>query len=122
MRFLLNSSQHPQQQPSLLKGISVPTTQPHSLMKIHPNETPLRIFRSLAMSTLFVRSAAFTASAANKTWDGGGADNLWKTAANWDANTAPVAGDVLNFTATTRLGSTNDFAAGTGFGGINFLS
>ena len=35
--------------------------------------------------------------AATKTWDGGGADNNWTTAANWDANVAPSAGDALVF-------------------------
>jgi fibronectin-binding autotransporter adhesin len=48
------------------------------------------------------------------TWDGGGADNNWTTAANW-GGTAPVAGDLLVFSGATRPSNTNDFAAATTF-------
>lgn len=93
-------------------------TQPHD-----PRLRPLRPLRPLALSALLVWSAAFvTASAATKTWDGGGADNLWLTGANWNANTAPVAGDLLIFSNTTRLNNTNNFTAGIGFTGISFNS
>jgi autotransporter-associated beta strand protein len=44
---------------------------------------------------------------------------LWSTPANWDG-TAPVAGDFLVFTNTIRLINTNNFVAGTLFGGITF--
>src|SRR5881394_2783853 len=59
---------------------------------------------------------------ANKTWDGGGADNLWSTARNWDLDTAPAPNDALIFTGTTRLINTNDFAQATTFNGISFNS
>jgi hypothetical protein len=65
---------------------------------------------------------AGSATAATKIWDGGGTDNSWQTGANWDANTAPSPGDALVFTNTTRLNSTNNFPAGTGFNGISFLA
>jgi autotransporter-associated beta strand protein len=58
--------------------------------------------------------------AANKVWDGGGADNFWQTPRNWDADTAPSVGDTLIFTSATRLNNTNDFPAGTLFNGISF--
>src|SRR5438128_536270 len=50
------------------------------------------------------------------TWDGGGADNHWTTAANWAGDVAPQAGDDLVFPAgAARLTNVNDFAAGTAF-------
>ena len=60
------------------------------------------------------------AHAATRTWDGGGADNLWTNAANW-GGTAPIAGDNLVFPGTApadSLASTNNFANGTTFGSI----
>lgn len=42
---------------------------------------------------------------ATKTWDGGGGDGLWSTAANWNNDTLPVAGDDIVFDGTS--GSAN---------------
>ncbi len=49
-------------------------------------------------------------------WTGGGADDLWSTATNWDLNRAPIAGDTVridldasaNFTSTAAV----DYAIG----------
>lgn len=38
-------------------------------------------------------SLSFSASAATISWDGGGGNNKWETAANWSTNTLPGAGD-----------------------------
>lgn len=57
------------------------------------------------------------ASSATRTWTGGGADNNWTNAANW-GGTAPVAGDELIFTGSTRLNPYNDFPNATTFGSI----
>src|SRR5262245_25659001 len=49
------------------------------------------------------------------TWDGGGSDNNWTTAANWAGDVAPTpnAGDILVFPAGAgRLTTTNDFPVG----------
>ncbi|MEO7097990.1 MAG: autotransporter-associated beta strand repeat-containing protein [Luteolibacter sp.] len=54
------------------------------------------------------------------TWTGGGADNNWQTAANW--NSLPVASHTLAFAGTTRLSNTNNFPANTSFGGLTFNS
>ena len=54
------------------------------------------------------------------TWSGGGADNNWQTAANWNA--LPVAGDSLVFGGTTRLSNTNNFSANTSFRDLTFNS
>ena len=53
------------------------------------------------------------------TWDGGGADNNWTTAANWVGDVAPHPGDDLVFPASAaRQTNINDFPAGTAFGSI----
>src|SRR5438034_9974512 len=48
------------------------------------------------------------------TWDGGGANANWTTAANWVGDVAPQAGDDLVFPTDQRV-SVNDFPAGTPF-------
>ena len=51
------------------------------------------------------------------TWDGGGANNNWTTAANWVGDVAPNAGDDLVFPdGIAQHVTVNDFAAGTQFG------
>jgi len=47
-----------------------------------------------------------------KTWDGGGADANWQTAANWVGDVAPVANDDLVFPATAAQQSNNNNSAG----------
>ena len=56
-----------------------------------------------------------------RTWDGGGGDNNWTTAANWVGDVAPVAGDDLVFTGSTRTTPYNDFTAGTTFNSISLI-
>src|SRR5205823_2845871 len=54
-----------------------------------------------------------------RTWDGGGTDNNWTTAANWDNDIAPVSGDALVFPSQpNRLSNTNDFATSAFFNSI----
>jgi hypothetical protein len=55
------------------------------------------------------------------TWDGGGDDDNWMTAANWANDVAPVPGDRLVFSGYTRQSSTNDFSAGS-FDSITFTN
>jgi autotransporter-associated beta strand protein len=57
---------------------------------------------------------------ATKTWDGGGGDGNWTTGANWNGDTAPVAGDDLVFSGSTQVTNVNDFANGTSFNSITF--
>jgi (2Fe-2S) ferredoxin len=58
--------------------------------------------------TLFVFS--FHVYSAVKTWDGGGADNNWSTAANWVGDVAPVPGDDLVFPAAAiKFTANNNF-------------
>lgn len=74
----------------------------------------------LSLSSLFVLATP-QASAATITWDGGGSDNNMTTAANWNPNGAPSAGDDLVFPANiTDRTVENDFSAATSFNSITF--
>ncbi|MBN2578525.1 MAG: hypothetical protein JXB10_05990 [Pirellulales bacterium] len=54
-----------------------------------------------------------------RTWDGGGTDSNWTTAANWVGNAAPQPGDDLIFPSdAAKLTSVNNYPAGTVFGKI----
>ena len=71
-----------------------------------------------SLSAIFFVSNAFSAV---KTWDGGGADNNWNTAANWLADVAPVANDDLVFPATSaQFATNNNLAFLTTFRSITF--
>lgn len=71
-------------------------------------------------NTATVPELAAGASFQVDTWTGGGADNNWQTAANW--NGLPAAGHTLTFAGTTRLSNANNFPANTSFGGLAFSS
>ena len=67
----------------------------------------------------FLVLATHLALADTHFWTGGGSDNNWTTAANWDIGT-PTAGDGLYFNGGTRTTPVNDFPAGTSFNRIEF--
>jgi len=75
----------------------------------------------LALGLLFLCSNAWARTA---TWDGGDAGALASTAANWDLDTAPVAGDAVVFDGTSSDNCTFDLTADfasintTGYGGV----
>jgi hypothetical protein len=74
-----------------------------------------RLFRPIRLTGLEDRLAPAVA-----TWDGGGADNHWTTAANWVGDVAPHAGDDLVFpAAAAQLANVNDFPDGTAFRSID---
>lgn len=64
------------------------------------------------------------AHAAVRTWTGGGADNNWNTAGNWDTG-APVNNDSVVFSGSTRVTNFNNISGlnltGLGFNGSGFL-
>lgn len=67
--------------------------------------------RALLFGGLLVSS---TASAATFTWDGGGADGNWGTAANWNPDGAPTAtGNNFIFAGTTNLNAVNNIVTST---------
>ncbi|MDQ3713180.1 MAG: VCBS repeat-containing protein [Acidobacteriota bacterium] len=63
--------------------------------------------KTILLSLIFIFSGVNTFSAV-KTWDGGGVNNNWTTAANWVGDVAPVAGDDLVFPATAAQFTTNN--------------
>ncbi|MBN8460807.1 MAG: autotransporter-associated beta strand repeat-containing protein [Verrucomicrobia bacterium] len=62
----------------------------------------------------------FAVPLTTSTWDGGGSDSNWSTAANWLGDTAPAAGFDLIFPFSTNTLPANDLAAGTDFTGLKF--
>ncbi|MEO5914500.1 MAG: malectin domain-containing carbohydrate-binding protein [Luteolibacter sp.] len=65
----------------------------------------LLLFGSLALST--------AATAATSTWDGGGADANWSTAANWAGDSAPVSGNDLVFAGFVGTSAANNLDTAT---------
>jgi autotransporter-associated beta strand protein len=80
--------------------------------------------KNLLIFALFALVAPLPLSAASYTWDGGGADGNWTTAANWFGDVAPVGGstDDLSFAGTTRTSTINNFSLGTDFRNFTFES
>jgi hypothetical protein len=64
--------------------------------------------------------AAFKGNAAVRTWDGGGADTNWGTAANWVGDVAPVVNDDLVFPASAAQFTTNNNFSGAVFNSVTF--
>lgn len=62
-----------------------------------------------------------SATAADRTWNGGGGDDFWSTPANWGGS-AVSANDSLRFGGSVRTSPNNDFPPGTVFNGITFLN
>lgn len=58
---------------------------------------------------------------AANTWDGGGGDNNWSSANNWDDDQVPSFPAPLTFTGTTRLTPNNDLS-NLSLSGISFTS
>src|SRR5512136_759183 len=74
---------------------------------------------ALAASVCWILAGASSYSSV-KTWDGGGTNNNWSTAANWDLDSVPAANDSLVFAGAANSVNTNDLTAGTVFNGISF--
>lgn len=65
------------------------------------------------ISSILVFALHYEVKAASYTWDGGGGDNNWSTAANWSSDTVPGASDIAVFDGT----STKDATIDAGFAG-----
>jgi autotransporter-associated beta strand protein len=76
-------------------------------------------FVSISLFILVWASSPAFASG-SRVWDGGGANDNWSTAQNWDMDTAPVTEDMLIFAGLTRLTPNNNFPSGTRFDRIEF--
>ena len=73
----------------------------------------------IGLASLLVAAAAGRAGAQD-IWTGGGTDANWSTAGNWQAGTAPLAGDSLVFAGSSQTTPNNDFPVDTLFNGIVF--
>src|SRR5687768_10735944 len=72
---------------------------------------------------LFALGMSGISHAADRIWDGGGANNNWSTSANWDGDlSAPVSNDSLTFDGAVRLTPNNDLTADATFGPITFAA
>jgi hypothetical protein len=77
--------------------------------------------KSIFLLMLFLFAFTSNAFSAVKTWDGGGADANWQTAANWVGDAAPAANDDLVFPATSaQMTTNNNFFFFTTFNSITF--
>jgi autotransporter-associated beta strand protein len=88
-------------------------------MKVHT--TPWRRTRDATLAGVMLSFSA-PLPAANRSWDGGGANDSWTNGANWNGRlTAPDPGDNLAFPAgSARMSNNNNFAAGTDFNTFTF--
>lgn len=87
-----------------------------------PKFTNINILAIRATLCLSLLSSSVMGAAL--TWDGGGADGNWSTAANWATDTAPAAtNDTLTFAGTTNLNAVNDLVTAINVGtSITFAS
>ncbi|HQU86919.1 MAG TPA: hypothetical protein PKY59_27545, partial [Pyrinomonadaceae bacterium] len=77
--------------------------------------------KSIFLCFIFLLILTFNNFAAVKTWDGGGADANWTTAANWVGDVAPVANDDLVFPASgLQQSNNNNFFLLTAFRSLSF--
>lgn len=78
----------------------------------------------LLLGLVFLLNLGFVAPKSTRAdihvWDGGGANDFWMTAANWNPNIAPAPGDDLEFSGGVPVLNTNNYAAGSVFGNITF--
>lgn len=73
------------------------------------------------LASAAIATAASHALAAARTWDGGGADGNWSTAANWAGDVAPNANDDLRFDGNANTATVNNYAADTSFNRLEFF-
>lgn len=59
-------------------------------------------------------------SGVTRVWDGGDVGDSWRSPLNWAGDIAPVAGDSVEFPATSHLAAINDYPAGLTLGSIRF--
>ena len=78
-----------------------------------------RCFTHILFALALSLFSASIASAAVRTWDGGGSTNNWSEDANWSDNTEPGTGDVATFDATSTKAATIDITISVGGVDIN---
>ena len=84
-----------------------------------PSRTDIFVTAALALGMTFVMPSRIHA----QSWDGGGTDNYWNTANNWNPNAVPASGSNLQFTGSDRMTNINDlvdYTAGSGANALGF--
>ena len=91
------------------------------LLKITKNRRAI-----LIASALLIIGAgllyAYTAYGVTRTWDGGGGDANWNTAANWSSDTAPTASDIASFDGTCVTNCSPTVNVAISVAGINMAA
>jgi autotransporter-associated beta strand protein len=82
----------------------------------------IRLWARCGMAALGAAALATASSfvQAQSTWDGGGGDNNWTTAANWNGDQAPTFPTGLVFAGAQRPAPVNNTSAGTLVSGLTF--
>src|SRR5688572_11713535 len=76
--------------------------------------------RSLILAAAAMAGLASTASAVDRTWNGGGDTNNFSNAGNWVGGVAPVANDSVTFDGFGRLTPVNNLTLDIPLNGITF--
>ncbi|MDR2849076.1 MAG: hypothetical protein LBW77_00795, partial [Verrucomicrobiota bacterium] len=80
--------------------------------------------RRVRAALMFATCAGLSAAclAASFTWDGGGGDNNWQSAANWNPDGTPPADGsaALVFQGSVRTAPSNNYPQDTAFNGLSF--
>ena len=79
-------------------------------MNDRPAPRSAKPFRPL-LGSIAALLALSALAQAGQVWDGGGANGLWSTSLNWDADSAPNFGLPLQFGGVLQLASSNDATA-----------
>lgn len=91
----------------------------HSSFAVRPGAARVsHVFAALLFLTILFLGAGPVLA---QTWDGGGADNNWSTAANWNPDAVFATGGSPSFSGTTRLTPFNDLT-GLSVAVFNFAS
>lgn len=77
-------------------------------------------YSDFAIAEKATDSGFFALPTTTSTWDGGGADGNWSSAANWIGDTPPTEGFDLVFPNSASTSPVNDLTPGTAFTGLNF--
>ena len=80
-------------------------------------------FKALTLVVYLLLASALTfASASAQTWDGGGADNNWSTAANWSGDAVPTGTAAVTFNNTSTKNVTIDSVGSWSGGSLTIAS
>ena len=76
---------------------------------------PIGTYNSGNLSSFIIGSGSIqvVGNVSTGIWDGGGSDNNWSTAGNWDHNAVPIFPLGVTFAGSTRLANNNDLSGVT---------